>query len=59
MGTNPANSVVDARTRVHGIAALRVVDSSIMPSPVSGNTNGPAMALAARASELILEDRPG
>ncbi|MBX3592862.1 GMC family oxidoreductase N-terminal domain-containing protein [Sphingomonas sp.] len=59
MGTNPATSVVDARCRVHGIDGLRVVDCSIMPTPVSGNTNGPAMAVGARAAELILEDNAG
>ena len=57
MGTDSATSVADARCRVHGIASLRVVDCSIMPTPVSGNTNGPAMAVAERAAELILEDR--
>lgn len=56
MGTDAATSVVDSRCRVHGIGGLRVVDCSIMPTPVSGNTNGPAMAVGARAAELILED---
>ena len=56
MGTDPATSVTDSRCRVHGTVGLRVVDCSIMPTPVSGNTNGPAMAVAARAAELILED---
>jgi choline dehydrogenase len=56
MGTNPASSVVDDHCRVHGITGLRVVDCSIMPTPVSGNTNGPAMAIGQRASELILAD---
>lgn len=56
MGTDPLTSVTDARTRVHGIGHLRVVDCSIMPTPVSGNTNGPAIAVAQRAAELILED---
>lgn len=56
MGADPRTSVTDERTRVHGISGLRVVDCSIMPTPVSGNTNGPAMALAERAAELILED---
>lgn len=56
MGTDEATSVTDARTRVHGIGHLRVVDCSIMPTPVSGNTNGPAMAVAERAAEMILED---
>lgn len=56
MGTSSQSSVVDSRCRVHGIAGLRVVDASIMPTPVSGNTNGPTMAVAARAAALILED---
>lgn len=54
---NPEDSVLDSRLRVHGIEGLRVVDCSSMPSPPSGNTNGPAMMLGYRASELILEDR--
>lgn len=57
MGLSPSTSVVDGRCRVHGLQALRVVDASIMPTPVSGNTNGPTMAVAARAAELILADR--
>ena len=56
MSTDEATSVTDARARVHGIGSLRVVDCSIMPTPISGNTNGPAMAVAERAAELILED---
>ncbi|MDQ4419278.1 GMC family oxidoreductase N-terminal domain-containing protein [Sphingobium sp. DEHP117] len=56
MGTDETNSVTDARCRVHGVGGLRVVDCSIMPTPVSGNTNGPAMAVAERAAELILDD---
>lgn len=54
MGIDPATSVVDAQCRVHGIENLRVVDCSIFPTPVSGNTNGPAIAVAERAAELIL-----
>ena len=57
MGTDPASSVTDSKARVHGVGGLRVVDCSIMPTPVSGNTNGPAMALAERAAELILAER--
>lgn len=53
----PDNGVVDERLRVHGVAKLRVVDCSAMPTPMSANTNGPAMVLGARAAELILEDR--
>lgn len=50
------NAVVDARTRVRGTEGLRVVDCSIMPTTISGNTNAPAMAVAWRAADLILED---
>lgn len=57
MGAKADASVVDDRLRVHGIEGLRVADCSVMPTPVSGNTNGPAMAVAWRAAELILADR--
>ncbi|UNU44784.1 glucose-methanol-choline oxidoreductase [Sphingopyxis sp. YF1] len=50
-------AVTDARLRVNGVGGLRVVDCSVMPSPVTGNTNAPAMALALRAAALIREDR--
>ena len=53
MGADPA-SVVDPQCRVRGLQGLRVVDTSIMPTLISGNTNGPAMAMAMRAAELIL-----
>lgn len=49
-------SVVDEHLRVRGVAGLRVADCSVMPSLISGNTNGPAMALGWRAADLILED---
>jgi choline dehydrogenase len=49
--------VVDGRLRVWGVEGLRVVDCSVMPTNISGNTNGPAMATAWRAADLILEDR--
>lgn len=55
IGTNE-DGVVDARLRVHGVEGLRVVDCSVMPTSISGNTNGPAMAVGRRAAELILED---
>jgi choline dehydrogenase-like flavoprotein len=50
-----AESVVDERLRVRGVEGLRVADCSVMPSLVSGNTNGPAMALGWRAADLILQ----
>jgi choline dehydrogenase-like flavoprotein len=51
-----AGSVVDPQLRVRGVAGLRVADTSIMPTLVSGNTNGPAMMIGLRAAELVLAD---
>jgi choline dehydrogenase len=53
MGQDPL-AVVDARLRVHGTEALRVVDASVMPRIVSGNTNMATIAIAEKASDLIL-----
>lgn len=55
MGSGP-DAVVDDRLRVHGVAGLRVVDASIMPTLVSGNTNAPVMMIAERASDLVRQD---
>jgi choline dehydrogenase-like flavoprotein len=49
-------AVVDAQLRVHGIDGLRVVDASVMPTLVGGNTQAPVVAIAEKAADLILGD---
>ncbi|SOE65703.1 Choline dehydrogenase [Burkholderia sp. D7] len=55
MGTDRL-AVLDSRLRVRGVDGLRVMDLSVTPTMISGNTNGPMMAMAWRAADLILED---
>ena len=55
---NDRGAVVDAEGRVHGIAQLRVVDASIMPTVTNGNTNSPTIMMAEKLSDAILGHDP-
>ena len=49
-------AVVDERLRVHGIKRLRIADASIMPKLISGNTNAPAIMIAEKCADMLLQD---
>ncbi len=56
MGSDASDSVVDCRLKVHGVEGLRVIDASIFPTLITGNTNAAAIATGWKGASLILED---
>ena len=56
MGPDASDAVVDSQLRVHGMSGLRVIDASIMPNIVAGNTNAAALMIGAKGAALVLED---
>ena len=56
VGTCAMGAVVDQMLRVKGVAGLRVVDGSVMPNIVGGNTNAPIIMIAEKGADMILQD---
>jgi len=57
MGPDPSRSVVDPRLKVHGLEGLRIIDASIFPDNITGNTNAASVMTGWKGAELVLEDQ--
>ena len=57
MGPDPSRAVVDPRLKVHGIDGLRVIDASIFPANITGNTNAASIMTGWKGAEMVLEDQ--
>ncbi|MER8843543.1 GMC family oxidoreductase [Mesorhizobium australicum] len=56
MGPDPSRAVVDPRLKVHGLEGLRIIDASIFPDNITGNTNAASVMTGWKGAELVLED---
>jgi choline dehydrogenase len=57
MGNDPLTSVVDSELKVHGILGLRVIDASVAPTPVTGNTAGVSYVIGAKGAQLLARSK--
>jgi choline dehydrogenase len=57
MGPDATGAVVDARLRVHGLSGLRIIDASIFPGNITGNTNAASIMTGWKGAQMVLEDQ--